>query len=961
MAEAASVVLKCPNCDFTAKNKGGLTRHINSKHGDKASRRSSVIDDGAAAAVDSPPPSEIVKSSPVRGMKKVKQITDSSYLRLPDSSPPIIYNFKDREKHNKTKLDKVKSKIASIHQILWSREQMVPENTLDEIMKLLFLKYLQNIISDTEEPDKIDLFNPKYHTDVFIDKNEFAVRDYHFVKKYLTNFNSIGIEMKSAYKVDTAKVLQIYNPIDDTDDLFKRMLVILNKHPTTKGIYPPSSRSMLLFKYPETLMEVLQILNDPIFETNDVEDMIGEIYEYFINNYVKKKSKLGQYFTPRGLMDITLEHFKTRFATKLSNFQYADVNIGDRCMGTGGWLVKFYNTFKTIRHDIKLHGCEIQSNTYQYGLINMISTTSGYPYDPLCGNALIYIPEFKLFAIFSNPPFSASFNYKLLKQEYEKFYKDIQTEVEQGKCARNYLPKFEDIYFLKDEENTPLQFLQLYIYMLAIGGIGFIVLPYGELFYGDGKMSKAREEIMKRISITDIIICPPGIFTHTEIKVCMMVFEKLADGNCTSNIQFSKFILDGNKELTSIQSITRIAIDDINKQPNKSWYHTDYLIDGKIHKLQLDMPQYEWVEFGEVFDLVKGTLQSSEVEEDPDGDGVFVTKAKKTEWRKIKDCVIDGDNLFIAYAGNNIGRTEEIPIRYNTGKCNFSNLMFYCRNKNTYTVNIKYIYYYLLSIQKHIDEIYQKGSCNQSLDVANFYRMKIPIPSIEIQSRIITRIDDSKIKITGLENIVDMMKTKDIPFTFWVKFELLRTHPDMKWIPFGEVFDLVKGTLQSTKVEEDPDGDGVLINLSLYNDYKKINNSELDGDNLFISTTMSAGPDEHYYSVIKFYSGKCSYCDTLSRVIIKKDYLLSINLKFMEQYLNYIKKHIDSTYERGSCNKSLDLANFYRMPIPIPPKSCQDEIADEITAIENMIVRWNKDIEYLKSKDNVNCENLLAQ
>ena len=49
------------------------------------------------------------------------------------------------------------------------------------------------------------------------------------------------------------------------------------------------------------------------------------------------------------------------------------------------------------------------------------------------------------------------------------------------------------------------------------------------------------------------------------------------------------------------------------------------------------------------------------------------------------------------------------------------------------------------------------------------------------------------------------------------------------------------------------------------------------------------------------------------------------------------------------------------MPIPIPPKSCQDEIADEITAIENMIVRWNKDIEYLKSKDNVNCENLLAQ
>ena len=67
------------------------------------------------------------------------------------------------------------------------------------------------------------------------------------------------------------------------------------------------------------------------------------------------------------------------------------------------------------------------------------------------------------------------------------------------------LTKFEDIYFLKDEDSTPLQVLQLYIHSLEEGGLCFIVIPYGELFYKDGiALNKVRKLLLDKINITDI-------------------------------------------------------------------------------------------------------------------------------------------------------------------------------------------------------------------------------------------------------------------------------------------------------------------------------------------------------------------------------------------------------------------------------------------------------------------------
>ena len=221
--------------------------------------------------------------------------------------------------------------------------------------------------------------------------------------------------------------------------------------------------------------------------------------------------------------------------------------------------------------------------------------------------------------------------------------------------------------------------------------------------------------------------------------------------------------------------------------------------------------------------------------------------------------------------------------------------------------------------------------------------MKIPIPPLEIQNKLITKLDSSNDKVKYMKLIVDSMK-QDIETFFELTIEIENKKSETKWIEFGEVFTLEKGKLQSSKVEEDEEGTGVFINCSLYDNYKKISKYSLSGENLFISTTMPNGKDGGYI-VLKYYNGDCDYSDLMSRLIFDDKYKNKINIKYTYHFLNSIKKHIETVYEKGSCNKSLDLKNFNRMKIQIPSIKQQNKCIEKINEMEEIIKRWENDVD----------------
>ena len=113
------------------------------------------------------------------------------------------------------------------------------------------------------------------------------------------------------------------------------------------------------------------------------------------------------------------------------------------------------------------------------------------------------------------------------------------------------------------------------------------------------------------------------------------------------------------------------------------------------------------------------------------------------KYKKIKDYKLDNDNLFISTKLPNGNDKGYMVITFYKGKCDYCDLMSLCKLKNNYQdkINIKFIYYLLISKKEFIENNYQLGCANKTLDIENFNLMKIPIPSLKVQKEIVDILD----------------------------------------------------------------------------------------------------------------------------------------------------------------------------------------------------------------------------
>jgi len=837
---------------------------------------------------------------------KEEKVIDYSYLRLPENK--VVFELKNTDNEIKTKSkNNILSMIDKAHNILYTAENIEGEDALNDIMNWIFIKCIQPIITDKPEEGKIDLLNKKYYNKIYDDETLNEIFSYFKDLKLLAKQ-----EMKNIRCVD-----------EQHEDIITQMSIILKTHHTTKMIFSDNNfKTKKATTIQLLLNEVINKLDMSEIEKN--EDVIGEIYEHIINGYTMKKgSKLGQFFTPRNLMQLIVQYKLQRILKLIKDSKDDKITIGDTCMGTGGWLVTVYNILKhnKCNNKLLLTGGEVKPSTFQYGLMNLIMTLKEFPHDAQCESSLTHINNIKNNFIFTNPPFQTTKKFDQIEQNYK-----LDKYNETNKI------KLDEVYKLKDN-SPPIQFLELDYYKLEDNGMCVIILPYGELFFGSSYKG-AREHFMKNCNVTDIILFQGGLFTHTDIKTCALIFEK--DKNGTKQINFIR----ANKDCTNLTNITTVKIEDINKEPLKSWYVCDYLTDVYIESLSSKITNFEWVEFNNIFTLEKGKIQSSKVEEDENGIGVMVTQSKDiSDYKKISNWKVKGENLFIS----NIDSGKKFCLIFYDGKCDYTNLLELCKVNDKYKdkIYIKFTYYFLKSLIEHLTTNYLKGSCNLSLDRKNLDRIKIPIPPIDIQNKIINKLDSSNDKVKYMKLIVESFK-EDIKNFFETTIQIENNKPETEWIEFNKVFSLEKGKIQSSKVEEDEDGI-VFVTGAKDENFKTIvkqNISYLNGENIFISPNGNGNKRP-----VKYFNGECNYSDLLAVINVNKKYESRINKKYIFYFLKYIQEHIEDTYQKGSCNQSLDQKNFDRMKIQIPSIIQQNKCIDKINEMENIIKRWEKDID----------------
>ena len=110
---------------------------------------------------------------------------------------------------------------------------------------------------------------------------------------------------------------------------------------------------------------------------------------------------------------------------------------------------------------------------------------------------------------------------------------------------------------------------------------------------------------------------------------------------------------------------------------------------------------------------------------------------------------VEGNNVFMCCGGNG----DNVPIRYYEGKCFYSCLMGLCKITTEYEnkINPKFYYYYFTQIQSILEEKYQSGSCNKRLNIQKLNKLKIPLPSLEIQEKIVEELSMIETNIKSIE------------------------------------------------------------------------------------------------------------------------------------------------------------------------------------------------------------------
>lgn len=850
---------------------------------------------------------------------------DYSYLRLPDNEILI----KLEEEDNKIKNDSKKNILKMIdkgHNYLYNSENIEGEDALNDIMNLLFTKFIQPIISDKEEDGKIDLLNKKYYNHLYDDKELTEILS------YFTDLKSLAIQPLNSIRKMT-----------ESNDIIRQMGEILKTYPITGQIF--TENNFLKAKKAPTIQgllnEVIIPLNIKDIEQN--EDVIGEIYEHIINGYVKKGSKLGQFFTPRKLMKLIFNYKKDKINEIITRLDKKEkIKFYDSCMGTAGWLVTGYNLFKEKYSDrILLSGGEVKSTTFQYGLMNLILTLKQFPYDVKCESSLTHINNNKHHFILTNPPFQT-----------DKKFDQVKKNLESDDYTRKNKIKLDNVYNLKDN-SPPIQFLELDIFKLEENGLCIIILPYGELFFGSSNKD-IRKYFMKELNITDIILFPGGVFTHAGVKTCALIFEK--DKTGTKAINF----IQANKDCNTLTKITTVSIDEIEKEPNLSWYLRDYLKDEYIESLSSKMTNFEWIEFGKVFTLEKGKIQSSKVEEDENGEYTILSISEKDKLTNNIDnkYLINGENIFIATTSSGTSSGPyETKIKYYNGICSYTSLL--CRlviNKNyTSKINIKFMYYYLKSMKNHIEIEYEKGACNKSLDQKNFNRMKIPIPTLEDQTKII-EINDIMLNQIKLLNIMknDTEKLLLSLLEFFIKTETENNNTIIK--NMNEICDIkIGGTPSRDKPEYWEDGNNLWVSIS------ELNNNIINDTNEKIT---DLGVQKSNVKLIKKDSILLSFKLSIGKLAIAgkdlytNEAIASINSLIKDipnKYLYYCLKMLDiKRYGRGimSENGSLNMDQLKVIKIPILINNDYSNIINDICCFEKTINNYLINIDIINEKLN---------
>lgn len=231
-----------------------------------------------------------------------------------------------------------------------------------------------------------------------------------------------------------------------------------------------------------------------------------------------------------------------------------------------------------------------------------------------------------------------------------------------------------------------------------------------------------------------------------------------------------------------------------------------------------------------------------------------------------------------------------------------------------------------------------------------------------------------EIKFVQLENNKDIItekelvkvkyeKMKDKKYT-WNYKDYYMEDPKknvgtLKFEKFSDIFTLNKGKIQSSKTDTNIKYYGKLINKGDYDNWQSIDLKicDIDGENIFFSTAFNGNGKMQ----VRYYDGKCAWSDLMAHLMINDKWSKKISVKFYYYYFSSLKEYMETKFDKGSCNKSLNIDLINDFQIPIIPLEVQQKVVKELNAYYSSKEEIKKQLDNLPQVKKGTFEELLKK
>lgn len=389
---------------------------------------------------------------------------------------------------------RVAKKEISLETVLWNCRVALrgigsTEKNRDAVISLVFLKFA----GDKFEKRRADLIAQYGDVPAFLEKVSFYNAENVFYLKETARWSYI---VKHASSNDIAIILdQAMKDIEETNPSLKGALSSRDKDGN-----PNHTFFATLGASNTKIKDLIDNVNQIDEKRFQEEDLIGRVYEYFLQAYAASGTKEdGEFYTPACVVKLIAEMIEP----------YSGV-VYDPCCGSGGMFVqslKFVDKHNGNRKRISILGQESNPDTWRLCKMNL--AIRGIAHNLGEKNASTFTNDLhkdkKVDFIMANPPF----NLKGWRAEDE-----LTTD-----------PRFKGYDAMPPVSNANYAWILHILSKLDVThGVAGFLLANGALS-ADGDELAIRKEIIEKDRVEAIIVLPRNIFYTVPISVTLWIIN----------------------------------------------------------------------------------------------------------------------------------------------------------------------------------------------------------------------------------------------------------------------------------------------------------------------------------------------------------------------------------------------------------------------------------------------------